>query len=287
MCAKPLLCFMGDHSPFAAAFVAAVTLRFSFGYEDGIAAIAQPQRGLILSHHKTEHHLQADQQRMEVPNDGGFVQQCDPVSRRNTTEGRNTLRHQLLFVSIEGICILIEILAGNEGESQIFQRLGDPLHRLCIFLLKAHIHSIRIVGKGHCQSFGIRIAFHFPNEFRLMIADIQLLEGVEDGFHWYICVTGDPDKPLHCKVEGKRRSTTKIVVTQDFSPALDSSTTGCHQGLIFNNKTATHHGWRFLITEKTRRSRSCAGFPKNHHYKPKVKPVKPLLSVILPFPMTV
>ena len=54
----------------------------------------------------------------------------------------------------------------------------------------------------------------------------------EDGFHWYIRVTGDPDKPLHCKVEGKRRSTTKIVVTQDFSPALDSSTTGCHQGLI-------------------------------------------------------
>ena len=56
----------------------------------------------------------------------------------------------------------------------------------------------------------------------------------EDGFHWYIRVTGDPDKPLHCKVEGKRRSTTKIVVTQDFSPALDSSTTGCYQGLRFN-----------------------------------------------------
>ena len=45
-------------------------------------------------------------------------------------------------------------------------------------------------------------------------------------------INGDPDKPLHCKVEGKRRSTTKIVVTQDFSPALDSSTTGCNQGLI-------------------------------------------------------
>ena len=53
----------------------------------------------------------------------------------------------------------------------------------------------------------------------------------KDGFDWYIRINGDPDKPLHCKLEGKRRSTTKIVVTQDFSPALDSSTTGCNQGL--------------------------------------------------------
>ncbi|MBR6556184.1 MAG: hypothetical protein IKT60_02020, partial [Clostridia bacterium] len=52
----------------------------------------------------------------------------------------------------------------------------------------------------------------------------------KDGFDWYIRINGDPDKPLHCKLEGKRRSTTKVVVTQDFSPALDSSTTGCYQG---------------------------------------------------------
>ena len=50
----------------------------------------------------------------------------------------------------------------------------------------------------------------------------------KDGFDWYIRINGDPDKPLHCKLEGKRRSTTKVVVTQDFSPALDSSTTGCY-----------------------------------------------------------
>ena len=55
---------------------------------------------------------------MEVPNDGWLVQQCDPIDGRNTTEGRNTLRHQLLFVRIEGIRFLVEILAGNEGESQ-------------------------------------------------------------------------------------------------------------------------------------------------------------------------
>ena len=53
----------------------------------------------------------------------------------------------------------------------------------------------------------------------------------KDGFDWYLRFDGDPDKPRHCKLEGKRKSTTKVVVTQDFSPALDSSNTGCNQGL--------------------------------------------------------
>ena len=72
----------------------------------------------------------------------------------------------------------------------------------------------------------------------------------KDGFDWYIRINGDPDKPLHCKLEGKRRSTTKVVVTQDFSPALDSSTTGCHQGLISQLQNRHPFGWRFFwLTE--------------------------------------
>ena len=67
----------------------------------------------------------------------------------------------------------------------------------------------------------------------------------KDGFDWYIRINGDPNKPLHCKLEGKRRSTTKVVVTQDFSPPLDSSTTGRYQGLIANNKIATQMGGDF------------------------------------------
>ena len=120
MYAKPLFLFYGRLFTFAAAFIAAETMCFSIGYEDGIAAVAHTQRGLILCHHEAEHHLQADQQRMEVPNDGWLVQQCDPVGGRNATEGRNTLRHQLLFIRIKGIAMLIEILAGYEGEGHIF-----------------------------------------------------------------------------------------------------------------------------------------------------------------------
>ena len=85
MCETSFLRY-GELFTFAAAFIAAETLCFSIGYEDGIAALAHPQRGLILSHHEAEHHLQTDQQRMKIPHDGRLVQQCDPVGRRNAAK---------------------------------------------------------------------------------------------------------------------------------------------------------------------------------------------------------
>ena len=81
------------------------TLIRSVCYKDGIAVGTHAQRGFILCQHEAEHHLQTDQQRMEIPNDGWLVQQCDPVGGRNAAEGRNTLRHQLLFICVKGIAI--------------------------------------------------------------------------------------------------------------------------------------------------------------------------------------
>lgn len=40
----------------------------------------------------------------------------------------------------------------------------------------------------------------------------------KDGFDWYLRFSGDPDHPLHCTTEGKRKTTTKIHVTQNDSP---------------------------------------------------------------------
>jgi len=51
----------------------------------------------------------------------------------------------------------------------------------------------------------------------------------KDGFDWYLRFDGDPDKPLHCKLDGKRKTNTKIMVAGELSPAMDSSSTGCYQ----------------------------------------------------------
>lgn len=51
----------------------------------------------------------------------------------------------------------------------------------------------------------------------------------KDGFDWYLRFNGDPDQPLHCKLDGKRKNTTRITVSGANSPAVDESATGCHQ----------------------------------------------------------
>ena len=57
----------------------------------------------------------------------------------------------------------------------------------------------------------------------------------KDGFDWYLRFDGTPDNPLHCRIDGKRKSATQVVVTSDFSPPSDNSTTGRYQGLIKQN----------------------------------------------------
>ena len=59
-----------------------------------------------------------------------------------------------------------------------------------------------------------------------------------DSFDWYFRFDGDPDDPLHCKIEGKRKNTTKIVVAGANSPAIHRSATGRYQGLITNANPA-------------------------------------------------
>ena len=40
----------------------------------------------------------------------------------------------------------------------------------------------------------------------------------KDGFDWYIRINGDPNKPLHCELQGKRKTNTKITVSSGCSP---------------------------------------------------------------------
>ena len=69
----------------------------------------------------------------------------------------------------------------------------------------------------------------------------------KEGFDWYLRFDGNPDEPLHCKLSGKRRNNTKIMIAGELSPAIHNSPTGCHQGLIANNKTATLRSGSFWL----------------------------------------
>ena len=52
----------------------------------------------------------------------------------------------------------------------------------------------------------------------------------KDGFDWYLRFSGNPDDPLHCTVGGKRKSTAKISVAGECSPAIHKGDTGSYQG---------------------------------------------------------
>ena len=58
----------------------------------------------------------------------------------------------------------------------------------------------------------------------------------KDGFDWYLRFDGGPDKPLHCQLDGKRKQTTKIMVSGDISPTMDHSDTGCYQKRLKNDR---------------------------------------------------
>ena len=69
----------------------------------------------------------------------------------------------------------------------------------------------------------------------------------KDGFDWYLRFDGDPDKPLHCQLQGKRKTNTKIMVSGACSPSMDSSPTGRYQGLINLTKSSRFVGRIFAF----------------------------------------
>ena len=48
----------------------------------------------------------------------------------------------------------------------------------------------------------------------------------KDGFDWYLRFDGDPDKPRRCTLQGKRKTTTKIMVSGENYPTMDCIPTG-------------------------------------------------------------
>lgn len=51
----------------------------------------------------------------------------------------------------------------------------------------------------------------------------------KDSFDWYLRFDGNSDEPLHCRLSGKRRNNTKVMIEGELSPAIYNSPTGCYQ----------------------------------------------------------
>ena len=107
-----------------------------------------------------------------------------------------------------------------------------------------------------------------------------------DSFDWYLRFNDDPDKPLHCTLEGKRKQTTKIMVSGGNSPTMDYSDTGRHQVPPLNHRrinqapVQTHRGLFPLffaqIVEKTLAFWLFGGIIKLQSFETAGRPGRPL-----------
>ena len=72
-----------------------------------LAVLAQAQ-GLIPVHqHEAEHHLDTQQQRMEIPIDGGLIQQLNVVAGGNPAKCSHSLAVQPPFVLAHEIIVIV------------------------------------------------------------------------------------------------------------------------------------------------------------------------------------
>ena len=81
------------------AFRAAELIAGTAGYKDLHAVAAQTQRRFLVSQHEAEHHLNSQQQGVEIPYDRRLVQQGYMIARRVPVKSRHALPVLIIYTS--------------------------------------------------------------------------------------------------------------------------------------------------------------------------------------------
>ena len=75
--------------------------------ENLLAVLAQPQGFCFVHQHKAEHHLDAQQQGMQIPIDGRLVQQFNMVAGCNAAKGSHGLAVKISCVLINAVVVIV------------------------------------------------------------------------------------------------------------------------------------------------------------------------------------
>ena len=109
--------------------------------KDLLTMLAQLYGTVLVRQHEAEHHLSAQQQRMEIPNDGRLVKQGDVVSGSHAAECCHAHVQRLFRFIFQRSIVLVVEKTGQQMECPIFELRGQPVVPLRILPLETHIHS--------------------------------------------------------------------------------------------------------------------------------------------------
>ena len=70
-------------------------------------------------------------------------------------------------------------------------------------------------------------------------AFVERIVASPDGFEWFLRFEGEPDKPLFCQIEGKRKKSAKVMIAGEISPSEDCSGAGCYRQQVSCQKFAS------------------------------------------------
>ena len=90
-------------------------------------------QGLVTVHqHEAEHHLDAQQQGVKIPIDGGLIQQLNVVAGSNPTERSYGLAIQPPCVLVDGIIVIVVQNGRGQRKGPVLELLGNPVVGRCV-----------------------------------------------------------------------------------------------------------------------------------------------------------